>query len=190
MRAFRTQSPVRCFTQPLEPRVYLKITPHVPRVPGYVVEIPNQTADIVEVIGTAGDDVIGVHREADSYVIIVNSLDDTRRFSLSGLLGVRFHLFGGDDCLVIQQDDVIPVTVFAGDGDDKIFTAAGDDRIEGGAGRDSLYGNGGNDRIYGDGGADRIFGGSGRDFLFGGTGRDRSDRDTRDRRRESIELFF
>lgn len=174
----------------LEARRLLAIAPDPTPEPGAEVEVLNPSATTVSVVGTDGDDVIGVHQEHGQYVIIVNSRENTAKIPLSGLSGVRYYLHGGDDCLVIQKEVSVPVTVFAGDGDDRVFTSAGADRIEGGAGRDSLYGNAGDDRLYGGGGADRLVGGSGRDFLYGGTGRDRSDRDTRDRRHESIESFL
>lgn len=64
---------------------------------------------------------------------------------------------------VVNESD-IAMTVYGGEGDDRIF---------GGSAADQLFGEGGADVIVGGDGADKLVGGDGNDFLEGGSGRDR-----------------
>jgi len=68
-----------------------------------------------------------------------------------------FDHFGND---VINAADLyntgpipsVGITVYGGEGDDKIYGSWAGDHIAGGSGNDEIYGNGGSDHIYGDSG--------------------------------------
>lgn len=65
-----------------------------------------------------------------------------------------------------------PVLMFGGDGDDVIAGGAGDDRLIGDGGDDILVGGVGDDRLLGSGGDDVLSGGQASDVLIGGVGGD------------------
>jgi hypothetical protein len=71
------------------------------------------------------------------------------------------HCNGGDDQVIVDDDVVIDVSVFAGDGDDS---------IRAGGGRSRLYGERGNDRLRLGSGLGYASGGDGDDDTHGGTG--------------------
>lgn len=72
-----------------------------------------------------------------------------------------------------------PVTLFGGEGDDKLVGGTADDVLHGGPGNDDLDGHNGNDQVYGDDGDDRLSGGMvlSSDLLDGGAGTDTIDSD-------------
>jgi uncharacterized delta-60 repeat protein len=127
-----------------------------------------------------------------------------RSFDPDLVTAYRVDALGGDDIVVVREDDPAkPAVIFGGLGDDRlagdrgndtIFGNAGNDRIEGYGGDDLLHGNGGrdklsggpkmnepgnstagDDRIFGDEGDDSLAGEGGADILDGGTGNDRLD---------------
>ena len=99
----------------------------------------------------------------------------------ANVTGVLCDAKGGDDVVVINNN-APNVSVFGGDGNDRVVDTGGANTLSGGAGKDTLYGgdgndrlngNGGNDRCFGEGGLDRLYGYDGNDILFGGSSRDR-----------------
>ena len=64
------------------------------------------------------------------------------------------------------------LSVFGGNGNDRVLSSDGADTLHGGAGKDILKGYANKDKIFGDAGNDTIFGGVGADTLYGGSGRD------------------
>lgn len=66
----------------------------------------------------------------------------------------------------------VPMTVFAGSGNDRVFGGAGVETVFGGSGNDTIHGNKGRDELHGDSGNDTIRGGAGNDMLLGSSGRD------------------
>jgi Ca2+-binding RTX toxin-like protein len=148
-------------------------------------------ADLIEIFGDAGNDVIV--SSADGAII------------LDGVEELALRMGGGGDSVTIGSLDGTDiaqssVTVFGGDGDDVIDgydadrrvvaygdggndTLVGGDRndvLSGGDGNDVLLGSGGNDVIAGDSGNDQIiwhhsglyFGSDGDDVVDGGDGQD------------------
>ena len=71
------------------------------------------------------------------------------------------------------------VTLFGGDGHDKLGGSTADDVLHGGPGNDDLDGYNGNDQVYGDEGDDRLSGGQlfSSDLIDGGAGNDTIDSD-------------
>lgn len=110
------------------------------------------------------------------------SFDNSFVYSSSGTYGRFQHYYSmvvGND-----QDNVIfgnggdswfsdrATTVFAGQGDDKVYGYDANDVFYGEAGNDILSGGGGNDALYGGDGDDFLYGGEGTDILVGGDGND------------------
>jgi Ca2+-binding RTX toxin-like protein len=97
---------------------------------------------------------------------------------------------GGDDRLGVTRF-AGSVTIFGGDGDDRVAGNVSDDRLEGGTGDDSVLGAEGADRIVGNRGRDSLSGGAGGDTISArdgftdtvrcGSGRDTVSADRRDR---------
>lgn len=146
-------------------------------------------------VGTYGDDVIGLGLDGDQLVGYV--ANESFQFPAADVKSVTIRAFGGDDDMEVADvitlglsidlgagDDVLysgagDDTIYAGDGDDTVRGNSGDDRIVGGAGNDLLRGGAhkdqidgqdGNDRVYGDGGNDKLYGAAGADKLHGGFG--------------------
>jgi hypothetical protein len=123
----------------------------------------------VDIIGGAGDDIIG-GSELGDFLDGAGGADWIRgrggddimyggdgNDSLSGEAG-RDTLYGG------HGDDGLS----GGDGDDSLFGEAGSDGLDGMAGDDRLDGGAGDDFLYGWEGRDDLRGGDGNDFLRGG----------------------
>ncbi|MGF1579111.1 MAG: hypothetical protein ACFCD0_07075 [Gemmataceae bacterium] len=156
---------------------------------------PNR--DTIEVIGTAGDDVIQVsslETGARKYLLTHERTDvptepiTTTKIDVSDDVEVfRVNGAAGDDHLLVNSDIIHRMqleggigndTLEGGSHDDKLFGGAGDDLLLGYDGADELFGDDGNDTLdggagtdalFGDGGADSLNGGDGADFLYGGT---------------------
>lgn len=122
--------------------------------------------------GTIGNDRLIVSQLGTN--IIVSSNGTTRTFSQllpGGVQRIQVYGLDGDDKITIR-DNVGPVNISGGNGDDEIFGNSGADRIDGGDGDDYIHGLGGNDTLLGGNGRDRLFGDAGDDSLDGGNGND------------------
>lgn len=96
---------------------------------------------------------------------------------------LTFHIktHGGNDTLHMDANVVQPITVDAGEGDDRVRAGAGYTRLFGGKGNDVLRlgsglgyaeGNEGDDLIFGGSGANVLYGNGGNDRLYAGAGAD------------------
>ncbi len=113
---------------------------------------------LLTINGTTGPDNITVSVDSDNLIISVNGLTGSQPLDGVGIIEID----GGDgNDLIVLQEDVTAVRIFAGAGDDTVTGALGNDEIFGGDGDDVLDGFGGNDSIVG---------GAGDDYLLGGTG--------------------
>lgn len=94
---------------------------------------------------------------------------------------LTFHLktHGGNDNIRIDANVTQPITVDAGDGNDRVRAGSGYTRLFGGPGNDVLHlgsglgyaeGNDGDDMIFGGSGDNVIYGNNGNDRLYAGTG--------------------
>jgi uncharacterized secreted protein with C-terminal beta-propeller domain len=93
--------------------------------------------------------------------------------SASRVRGLIINAGTGDDTVWVDTGHrAIPITVYAGDGNDQVVTAGGRDALYGGAGDDRLTAGGGNDLLDGEAGNDLLLAGAGNDRLYGGTGDD------------------
>ena len=149
------------------------------------------------VIGTAGDDVVGLKVVNDVFRVDLNgalsTFDPAKIFAIgidlrdgNDLAGVGAGVIGvyvlgglGDDTIT---GGLAADTITAGGGRDLVDGAPGDDRIDGGPTPDRLIGGEGADRIYGGdandvmeggGGVDRLFAGPANDILVGGSSNDK-----------------
>ncbi|MEQ4301069.1 M91 family zinc metallopeptidase [Plantactinospora sp. B6F1] len=102
-----------------------------------------------------GDDIVKVTRDPETGQVIVE------------VNGVKYHYPEGT-----------PVTIRAGDGDDRVEVPKGANlslTLLGGEGDDKISGGDGNERIIGLHGDDEIYGGAGNDYASAGSGRDYTD---------------
>lgn len=99
---------------------------------------------------------------------------------VAGITGASFWLGGSDDVLDCSGF-ALPITVFAGQGNDSVIGSSANDEIHGGAGLDTILGMDGDDTLfggmdddslYGEAGNDAVFGRAGADLLDGGDGED------------------
>jgi Hemolysin-type calcium-binding repeat (2 copies). len=116
-------------------------------LPGYIIDSGGTF------VGTAGKDDAGWGGFATSPVVI--------------------YLLGGDDIVGGGQFyDKTTITIFGGDGNDRLAGNGSVENFYGGKGNDMLLGNNLNDVLHGDSGNDSLLGKDGNDTLFGGKGDD------------------
>jgi hypothetical protein len=84
---------------------------------------------------------------------------------------VVIHARGGDDTINVATLKV-PVMVWAGTGNDRVYCGSGNDTVYGDPGNDTILGASGTDWLVGGDGADQIFGGAGNDWTTGDNGDD------------------
>ncbi|MEL7238604.1 MAG: calcium-binding protein, partial [Planctomycetota bacterium] len=124
--------------------------------------LPSEGGDRLSVTGnttidlTAFDSDVTVRFESGGQLgssgVRIFSADFTRLLIDSGSVGI-IRLGGGND-IVDLDGQVVPVTIYGGDGNDTIFGGRADDAL------------------YGEGGDDSLIGGDGEDLLDGGAGFD------------------
>jgi len=175
-------APSICF-ESLENRRLLSSAPALSSLPDAFVQ-----NGVLVVLGTPGADQFGVSLATDvQSQALVYEVDWHAGASpvpigqhltapADGVLGIQVRLGKGDDVLTVAQSNsgsvqavTVPVTVFAGDGNDTVTGAASPNVIHGGAGNDSLMGGSGDDQLFGGPGGDTLRGSAGNDTLTGGT---------------------
>jgi Ca2+-binding RTX toxin-like protein len=135
---------------------------------------PNaSTPEVIDILGTAGDDHIIVHPTG----VYVNGVNLGRPQLAANLLNaIRIDSGGGHDAIYVELDPLAaPMTsivIFAGAGNDVIVGSAYAERIMAGDGNDVVSAGDGRDTIYGEAGADSIRGGGSSDLINGGDGFD------------------
>ncbi len=85
---------------------------------------------------------------------------------------VIYLLGGNDDVGGGLFNDKTTITIFGGDGNDRLAGNGGVENFYGGKGNDALVGDDLNDVLHGDSGDDSLYGKNGNDTLFGGKGND------------------
>jgi Ca2+-binding RTX toxin-like protein len=126
----------------------------------------------IKVNGTAKSDRILIYN-APAGGIAVSVNGQTARYA-----GAPLHIDGrsGDDIISVEltglYEELIPVSITGGAGNDTILTTATNDRIDAGEGDDVVRAGGGKNTVYGEAGNDSLAGGSGIDLLDGGDGID------------------
>lgn len=161
----------RCMAELLDRRLLLAAG-----WPPYPIEATYSLADgELTVVGTDYRDQIRVATDLATQQIIVTLWPFSHSaIPLDQVQLVRIWAYDGED-IVDLSDLELPVTVFAGAGDDTVIGTMGADVIHGGAGRDLIRAVGGNDTVYGGAGDDRIYLGSGDDVCYGRDGIDHID---------------
>ena len=142
--------------------------------------VPMIDADgVLQVAGTNKNDAIVLSMDNSQIVVDLNGVSHS--FALSQVTSVVVRGKSGADDLSVLGLIGAPVTLYGGNGHDRLAGAAGNetlygcngvDRLDGGAGDDMLYGGNGVDDLDGGDGLDHLFGGNGRDDLNGGDGAD------------------
>ena len=131
------------------------------------------SADVVNIIATAGSDSIKLSLQDGALVIdglaeqiVIKHFDAFDQIHVFGL--------GGDDTIDAHMLGTNGPALFidGGDGNDRLLDGAGSSSLQGGAGDDNLLGFAGNDTLDGGAGDDNLFGGVGDDRLNGGDGDD------------------
>ena len=121
------------------------------------------------VVGTAGDDVLTVRRNAAGETVVRESGETVGRFDPASF--GRIVIDGGDghDFLSVSVTVSAAAWIDGGAGNDYLRGGSGADVIDGGAGHDLLAGRGGSDVLIGGTGGDWIFGNADEDILIAGT---------------------
>lgn len=124
--------------------------------------------------GDATDDLIELVGSADfqSFTVAINSDPSlTETFQYADVTGLTVFAGDGNDRVnnTLLRDTIID----GGNGDDRIEGGFRNDRLTGGAGVDTLIGRHGNDVLEGQAGRDSLFGSPGVDQLVGGDDDDR-----------------
>ena len=136
-------------------------------------------AGVLQVAGTNKNDAIVLSMGNSQIVVDLNGVLHT--FALADVDSVMVRGRSGADDISLLGLIGAPVTVYGGnghdrlaggDGADTLYGCNGVDRLEGGAGADMLYGGNGVDDLEGGDGVDHLYGGNGRDDLDGGAGAD------------------
>ena len=174
----------------------------VPEPDQDIAAILGSTSNVIEVLGTEGDDqfILSSLTTTDLLYAVdgaegINTINGTdqedsinlRYTELRNIESV--NVGAGDD--YVYGSDYSGNVISGGDGHDDIYGRhhnddlhggegndfirgdRGDDTLTGGLGSDNLYGDDGSDTIYGNEGDDRLYGGKGNDYLDGGAGEDR-----------------
>lgn len=133
-------------------------------------------AELIQIIGTSGDDILNGTDGVDE-IFGLEGNDDIASFLSDDYIDAgsgkkdRVVAGGGND----RVDGGPGIDIIAGDFNpnaDPDSSAMGDDTLNGGSGEDFLFGQNGNDILNGDNGIDELYGGNGDDTLNGGSGND------------------
>lgn len=126
---------------------------------GEIVVRGDATDDLIELVGST---------DFQSFTVAINSDPSlTETFQYADVTGLTVFAGDGNDRVnnTLLRDTIID----GGNGDDRIEGGFRNDRLTGGAGVDTLIGRHGNDVLEGQGGRDSLFGSPGADRLVGGT---------------------
>ncbi len=132
---------------------------------------PAPAANVLNVVGTNGNDQIRITRTPTNLVVNVNGRGS--QAPIASVSSLRILGLGGHDRILIVDPAGKPALVDAGAGNDYVTSGPASDTIYGGDGRDWLQGNAGHDRLIGGAGDDILEGGAGNDVITGDAGFDR-----------------
>ena len=126
--------------------------------------------------GTDRSESLTVRLDGNRVTVDSTSIRDGRSYAsyvdASRVRQVVIHARGGDDTVNFATLKV-PVMVWGGNGNDRIYAGSGNDTIYGDPGNDTILGSSGNDWLVGGEGVDQIYGGAGDDWVTGDNGDDR-----------------
>ena len=128
----------------------------------------------VRVVGNATNDVIQLVGAVDFKTFLVRINGDanlTERFAYSDVTQVT--VFAGDGNDRVTNTLLIDTFIYGGGGNDFLVGGYRNDLLSGGDGVDKLVGRNGDDTLNGGAGEDTILAGNGQDRLFGFDGNDR-----------------
>lgn len=127
--------------------------------------------NVLQIIGTAGDDDVSVNQQGNGQIRVHASFIDEnggRTFALADVDRIVAILGDGNDQMSVAGNIELSTLIDAGAGHDHVNGGGGSDIILGRDGNDHLNGGGGNDILIGGFGQDRLIGGNGSELLFGG----------------------
>ncbi|MCA9048637.1 MAG: hypothetical protein KDA89_07905, partial [Planctomycetaceae bacterium] len=135
---------------------------------------------VLSLIGTNGRDLVTVRpanrRGATGQLQVTwragNGRPQNMTIPAGEVQSIFISVLGGNDQVIVDSRLSVPVTVFAGDGNDSVSTGAGNDTIDGGNGNDTIRTGGGNDNVTDLSGNNRIDTGDGNDVVITGSGND------------------
>jgi Ca2+-binding RTX toxin-like protein len=135
-------------------------------------------AGVLQVQGTAGNDVIVV-RQINGEVVVAGNGIPVAAVPVNQVSRIDVFGQGGDDRIDINSGQAvneqllqIAANIYGGAGNDTLVGGTGPDMLSGGTGNDLLFAGTGNSTLYGDTGDDTVVGGPGSDYLYGGAGND------------------
>ena len=129
-------------------------------------------AGVLRIIGTSGDDVVGVVRLFSYYIVATTMQPWLTTFRVSDVDRIEVSLGDGCDIGIIGPLVDVPAVLDGGNGNDLLAGAGGDTRLIGGAGDDELWAGCANNTIDAGNGNDYVYGGDGNDTILGGDGND------------------
>jgi Ca2+-binding RTX toxin-like protein len=134
-----------------------------------VIDGYNQTLDSFD--GGDGKDIMIMTEGND--IIALEDANSTKPAEGARVKNISTIYAGsGDDIINFTSPHYtyLDITIYGGDGNDKIWSSIGNDNLFGQDGNDQIYGGAGNDIIDGGIGDDDLNGGEGNDILIGGIG--------------------
>lgn len=135
---------------------------------------------VLSIEGTERADVISISKGRENGSVVLRGVDGVKRDTVfANVSAVTVSTLGGSDRVVVGSGirtptgGLMPFTIDAGIGNDRVDGGDGEDTIHGGDGNDQLRGRGGDDDIAGGNGNDSVNGDAGSDDLSGDDGNDR-----------------
>jgi hypothetical protein len=122
---------------------------------------------ILTVDGTSSSETIVVRQNGT-----LISVDGTSSQNVERVSRVVVRAGAGNDTVNVATLK-IPVTIWGGKGDDRVYLGNGNDTAYGDQGNDTILGSSGNDWLVGGEGNDQVWGGAGNDWITGDNGEDR-----------------
>jgi hypothetical protein len=135
---------------------------------------PDTGENVLYVGGSEGRDYINLKKARRSGDINVNLSEKDNDVHFQHDFGspvdriVVYGLEGSDRIRAYNSLGKIPVEMYGGHGNDRLYGGLAGDILNGGPGNDRVFGGFGNDVLVGGDGTDRLFGGRGSDVVIGG----------------------
>lgn len=109
------------------------------------------------VLGTFGNDSIGMTVNTTNGTVIVNDNGITRTFPLNKVKSVYVNTLDGNDYFSASTRLTMPMVIYGGSGNDNLTGGGGNDQVDAGPGNDTLFNSPGSDSMNGGSDFDQIW---------------------------------